>query len=425
MMSFELPERSGSKRVGPKSGSSLPQGLSGSQEAHDRRTRVLIAVTNLEYGGAQRQILELVNNLDPDRYLIHIASLSDYVPLRSQLKADVPVHIVRKRSRFDFNVVLRILDLIAEHRFQILHAYLFDAEIATRVAGLLSRYPVKVIGSERSSNYRHKKIQRLAYRLTRGLFDVSIANSHTGAKFNSEALGIPPDRYRVVHNGVDSVRFRPRDRNKARAQFRIPSDVKLVGVFASFKVQKNHLFLLDAVLSMSERHPDMRLLLVGDMLYAGAQGSSEYHSTVTRMINDTKLRDVCVTMGNVSNVEELYPACDVTVLPSLAEGLPNVILESMSCGVPVIATRVSDNDRIITDGETGRVVGLDDRDSLAAALGELLDNEDLREEMGRKARGRILEHFSSTKLAENTAAVYDELVPVSQSSSVLLGTGAH
>lgn len=91
----------------------------------------------------------------------------------------------------------------------------------------------------------------------------------------------------------------------------------------------------------------------------------------------------------------------------------------MSCGVPVIATRVSDNDRIVVEGETGDVVELDDREGLAPAIGALHCDDTLRTEMGRKACAHVLEYFSPRKLADNTARVYDELVPVSGSRSVL------
>lgn len=378
---------------------------------NDYRTRILIVVSSLEYGGAQRQIIELVNNLDSSRYLIHVASLSDYVPLTSQFHGEVPVHIVYKRSRFDVGVVFKLLALISKYRFQILHSYLFDAAIAVRLAGLLSKHPVKVIDSERNSDYQFKKIQLIAYKLTRHLSDVIIANSRSGANFNSVALNVAPEKYRVIYNGVDTDRFRPQNREAMRQRLQIPAHSKVVGVFASFKAQKNHPFLLDAILSVCDNHPELKLLLVGDMLYAGTQGSKEYRAAVLKRINDTKLKSISMLLGNRDDIENLYPACDVTVLPSRFEGTPNAILESMSCGIPVIATRVSDNDRIITNGETGLLVDPGDHKGLTAALCTILEDNYRRAKMGEKSRARVVKHFSSKKLGESTARVYDELVP--------------
>lgn len=374
------------------------------------KTRILIVVSNLEYGGAQRQIVELVNNLDMSRYDVQIASLSDYVPLASQIKPAVRVHIVHKRSRFDFSVVFKLLPIVRQQRTDIVHTYLFDAEIAGRLVALFTTRRLKVIGAERNTNYEFKQIQLIAYKLTNWLCDVVIANSQSGADFNSKHLGIPPEQYRVIYNGVDSDRFCPMDRRSARSALGLGDEHKVIGVFASFKAQKNHLFLLDAVLSIRDDYPEVRLLLVGEMLYGGMHGSDDYNDRVVGRIQDTALSEICILPGNRDDVEALYPACDFTVLPSLFEGTPNVILESMSCGVPVIATRVSDNDRIVVDNETGLLVELGNTAALAAALRRMLDNPSETAEFGKRSRERIIEHFSTRRLAENTAAVYDELV---------------
>ncbi len=375
----------------------------------DQRTAVLIIVSNLEYGGAQRQIVELVNNIDTDRYRVDIASLSDYVPLASQLNPETVVHIVQKKSRFDFTVVFKLLDIIRNDRYQILHSYLFDAEIAARLAGRLSKLKPRVIGAERNTDYEFKKVQLLAYKLTNGMFDVIIANSQTGARFNARALGINEDKYRVIYNGVDTERFKPRPMLQQREKFGIDPDVVLIGMFASFKQQKNHPFLFEAITPMLETDPRIRLLLVGDMLHGGMHGSDEYHTHIQSMINSTRLKDHCVLLGNRDDVEQLYPACNFTVLPSLFEGTPNVILESMACGIPVIATRVSDNDSIVSDGESGLLVDPGDIDKLQQSLTQMIRDPRLTSSMGLAARQRILDLFSSGKLAQNTQAVYDEL----------------
>ncbi|MCB1691871.1 MAG: glycosyltransferase [Pseudomonadales bacterium] len=374
------------------------------------RTRILIVVSNLEYGGAQRQIVELVNNIDLTAYDVHIASLSDYVPLSTQVRREVPVHITLKKSRFDFSVVFKLLDLVKQYDFQILHGYLFDAEIATRLAGFLSFRSLSVIGAERNTNYTLKRVQYVTYKLTNSMFDVIIANSQSGADFNSKLLGLPEDRYRVIYNGIDTSRFKPLPMDDARRALDLPADCVLLGVFASFKQQKNHPLLFDALLRLGDRVPNLKILLVGDMLYGGMHGSDEYHAQVMQTINTTRLKDMCILLGNRDDVESVYPACDFTVLPSLFEGTPNVVLESMACGVPTIATRVSDNDRIVVNGETGYIVGLDAKE-LSVAIEKMAQDKSLRTSMGEKSRQRIIDHFSSERLAENTARIYDELIP--------------
>jgi glycosyltransferase involved in cell wall biosynthesis len=156
--------------------------------------------------------------------------------------------------------------------------------------------------------------------------------------------------------------------------------------------------------------PETRFLLVGDMLYGGMHGSDEYTRNTHELVDRLGLRDRCLFLGNRDDVADLYRACDVTVLPSLFEGTPNVVLESMACGVPVIATNVSDNASIVKDGHTGYLVPIGNEAVLADRLGEVLTQRDLRRAMGRAAREWVEVEFSSEALARRTGAVYTELL---------------
>jgi glycosyltransferase involved in cell wall biosynthesis len=107
-------------------------------------------------------------------------------------------------------------------------------------------------------------------------------------------------------------------------------------------------------------------------------------------------------------MEDLYCLCDVTVLTSIREGTPNVVLESMASGVPVVATDVADNARIIADA--GAVVPLDDDAAMSAWVVRLLENEAVRRQMGTAARQRAVNEYSLDRLARSTEQVYLEAV---------------
>ncbi len=376
--------------------------------AAPRRIRVLLVVSNLEYGGAQRQIVELANNVAPDRVEVHVCSLSPYVPLASELQIrPARMHIIHKRAKFDLTVVPRLARLLREHRFDVAHGYLFDAEIAVRLAGRMAGTPL-VVGSERNTDYSLKRIQRVVYRLTRGQVDAVIANSTAGAAFNRQLLGHPAGIYRVVHNGVDVRRFRPRDAVEARHSFGIPLNAPVVGMFASFKEQKNHPLLFAAAARLVARVPEARLVFVGDELHSGMHGSREYRAKMDQLVDDLGLRQHCIFLGNRDSVEQIYPACDVTVLPSLFEGTPNVVLESLACGVPVVATDVSDNALIVPDGEVGFIVALGDESALADRLERLLTDVTLKARMSVAARDWVEREYSTARLATNTETAYRE-----------------
>lgn len=374
------------------------------------RTTVVIVISNLEYGGAQRQVVELANHIDAQAFDLHVCSLSDYVPLAPLLDdSKARLHVVQKQWKFDLTVVPRVARLLKRLRADIAHGYLFDAEIAARLGGRLAG--TRAIGnSERNTDYPYKKRQLGVYRMTRKCVDFYVANSNAGARFNQRVLGNRPELYYTIHNGVDTGRFKPVDRSRARQALGLDGDQFVVGMFGSFKQQKNHELLLHAMRRVLDQQPNARLLLVGDELAGGMHGSDAYKSRLLDLVRGLGLQQCCVFAGNRRDVEELYGACDVTALPSLFEGTPNVALESMACGVPVVATRVSDNGYVIRDAETGFLAELGDVAGFARHLLKFAGDRTLGTSMGANARRWVEREFSSARLAEKTAAVYRDVL---------------
>jgi glycosyltransferase involved in cell wall biosynthesis len=377
---------------------------------NDSKITVVIVISNLEYGGAQRQVVELANHIDASRTDLHICSFSRYVPLAALLDRSAShLHVIEKHYKFDLTVVPRLAFLLKKLKADVVHGYLFDAEIAARLAGRMAG-TAAVGNSERNTDYTFKRLQLYAHRLTRRWVDFYIANSNSGARFSQRALQNAPELYYTVHNGVDTRRFAPRDGTAIRASLGLDPAEFVVGMFGSFKAQKNHPLLFEAARRVLDQHPRSRFLLVGDQLAGGLHGSDAYKLRMLELVRTLDLERHCVFAGNRTDVEELYAACDVTVLPSLFEGTPNVALESMASGVPVVATDVSDNAYVIRDGETGYLVGPGDPERLADRLLALALDPELRAAMGAKGRRRVEQEFSCSRLAEKTEAVYRDVL---------------
>src|SRR5262249_46444309 len=163
--------------------------------------------------------------------------------------------------------------------------YLFDALIAARLAGRLAHTPV-VMGSERNTDYEIKLRQRVVFRLTRSCVDVIIANSRAGAEFNRRGLGNKESAYRVWPNRVYPMRLRPGDGSEMRSKLGMNDDERVIGMFASFKQQKNHPMLIAAAREVIEKFPTMRLLLVGDQLHGALQGTDANRRWVEQLAAD-------------------------------------------------------------------------------------------------------------------------------------------
>ena len=219
--------------------------------------------------------------------------------------------------------------------------------------------------------------------------------------------GVAKDKYRVVYNGVDTQRFQPRDKMRAREKLNLPLEGKIIGMFASFKEQKNHPFIIDVLAALKASGLHFKLLLVGDMLHAGMHGSDHYAALLKLKIQQAGLEEQIIFLGNQAYVEQIYPACDFTVLPSLFEGMPNVLLESMACAVPVIASRVSDNQYIIDDDVSGVTLELNNMREWEKTIKHFLEDDAWRETLALGARETMLTSFSSKRLAQNMQKIYN------------------
>lgn len=375
--------------------------------------KVAVVISNLTLGGAERQVVELSNHIDRRRFDLHVFLLSSHAPLAEQLEhADQRLHIIEKKNKFDITVVFRLARVLRRMNFDVVHGFLFDAEVASRLAGRLAGRKV-LIGSERNTRNNFGRLKKAIYRSTSRLLDGCVANSNAGAAFNRTLTVLPETAYFVVHNGVDTHRFQPTDASKLRAELGFGDDV-VVGMFGSFKHQKNHPMLLRAAARLLEKHQNLHFLFVGTTIHEGYAATDDYAGEVMQLVKDLDLGPHCSFVGAKTDIERYYNVCDVTALPSLFEGTPNVALESMACGVPMVATDVSDNSLVIPDAQAGFIVPLDDIEAFTHRLASLIDDAELRRALGEGARQWVTERFSLGRMADKMGEVYETLLSQQQ-----------
>jgi glycosyltransferase involved in cell wall biosynthesis len=217
---------------------------------------------------------------------------------------------------------------------------------------------------------------------------------------------VPEERICVIRNGVDVERFRPLDRAALRQAHAIEGETPLVGMVAAFKRQKGHADFFRMASAVLTRFPDARFLCVGEPLRDNQQGAEDYHREMQALVDSLGVRDRTIFWGAREDMPEVYNLCDVIVLPSRREGTPNVLLEAMACGVPVVANDVADNRYVVPEGETGFVVPLDDVEALTDRVCRLLESPGLRERMGKAGTAWVRREFSLGALTERTGAAY-------------------
>lgn len=375
-------------------------------QRESKKLVVCLVVSNLQYGGAERQVVQIANNLNRDRFEIHVISLSDLNPLADNLASDVAFHQIGVDSGNFLTKLLPVIFRIRKIAPDVLHAFLYDAEIASRIAGWLNRVPL-VLGSERNSDYQVSRSKSQLKRMTSSMMDYCIANTRAGASYNQKIQKLANDRYLVIRNGVDLNRFRPVSREE-RLERLVQADLDptktYVGMFASFKAQKNHPMLIEAAELVEKRISDVHYLLVGDSLESGYGDTDGYKASLMQMLEHSSLNSRIHLLGRQTDVERLYGCCELTVLPSLHEGLPNVLLESMCVGVPFVATDVADNGLLVEKLDVGRLVEVGNVKEFADAICDTLSQSDTN--ISADKLSSVRDYLSNERMIDDISKVY-------------------
>ena len=187
------------------------------------------------------------------------------------------------------------------------------------------------------------------------------------------------------------------------------NDSIVVGTVGRIAEVKNQKLLVDGVKCLVQTRPELRenlrLVLVGD---------GPLYDSLQAYISEVGISDLVWMAGDRDDIPELMQLMDIFVLPSLAEGISNTVLEAMATGLPVIATNVGGNPELINDGENGRLITVGDGQSLASAIGDLIDDSDVRNQMGQNGLHRVRSTFNWPKTVNEYLSVYDELLGFSQ-----------
>jgi glycosyltransferase involved in cell wall biosynthesis len=223
--------------------------------------------------------------------------------------------------------------------------------------------------------------------------------SHESAASYLDAR-LPADLLEVIHNGISAISSR-RDRRDIRAACRIPQSGKIILTVARMTEQKGYHHLLAAVPAVVGSEPRAHFL------WAGA-GPLERD---LRQLCDHNGLGGCVSfLGHRTDVADLMAAADLFVLPSLFEGLPLVVLEAMTAGLPVIGTRVCGTTEAVMDGVTGRLVPPGDAPALASAILDTFSHPNRTARLAAAARRHVEQEFSAERMAQQTLLLYRELV---------------
>jgi glycosyltransferase involved in cell wall biosynthesis len=305
--------------------------------------RILFVISGLGLGGAERQVVLLSKEFVRRGHEVSIYALNREVPRADELAGSgVELVVDQKRRRLDLGVLLRLRQHIRRWRPDVVHGFLYDGNVYARLAGA----GVPVINSERNDSYRVSAVQAVGYRLTSGLLDGVVANSHAGAAFAQRLHRIAMERVSVVWNGIDIAEVDDRLARSSEPGRQIwpGADVKRICVVGAIKPQKDYPLALRVARRLVDDDASWRLICVGDEL---SSSSSGHKAQVQSECDALGMQQYVKFVGHRRDVPELIASCDVLLATSVHEGFPNVVLEAMACGTPVATTNYSDVKRIL------------------------------------------------------------------------------
>lgn len=391
---------------------SAAEGFQGSHAAAGtpslaRRRKVFFLLDSLNVGGTETQAVELATRLDSDRYDVTLGCLRARGPLLEKLAGTtVSVREFYPKGGFDsvhgMYQMFRLAIFLRRGGFQIVHTHDLYANLLGIPAAVIARVPV-IISSQRDLAHLdlYKTRRRVWLRRLQNLSTAVLTNANAVRDAVLAENHFAPQKVRVIHNGVDMERFSHESRDRAWLAPGGPNERWIVLVGNMHSDVKGHPWLIGAAGAVTREFPETRFVLVGD----GAE-----RKNFERQVAELGLERNFSFLGRRDDVPRVLGCCDIAVLPSKAEGLPNAVLEYLAAGLPTVASRVGGNAEIVQDNKNGLLVPPEDSSALAEMLLRLLRDSGLAASLGKSGREYVASEFSFQRMIQNTDQLYTELL---------------
>jgi glycosyltransferase involved in cell wall biosynthesis len=376
-----------------------------------RRTpRVLHLINWLTTGGIERWLLQMIQTVDRDRYAMDVcckgASVGALAPIAEAAGAriwHIPFDATHVRYAY------RLQSLIQQQGYDIVHNHLaVYAGMPTMVARRLHKPTVVSFhNTSHASDVLSNPLLRLArdgyghlsIKLATQLADVVTGCSQDVVDSHMRQYGIDPAKTRVLYYGVDmSPRMEQEQRAAVRREIDVPEDAPMIVHIGRFAEQKNHFGLLEIAKKLRASHPAAVFVLVGD---------GKLRSAVEEKVAQEGLQSMVRFLGIRNDVDRILGASDMLLLPSFWEGFGMVAIEANAASIPVVASDVDGLREAVIHGKTGFLLPVESTDAFVDTIRVLVENADLRRELGQNGRQHVEKTFSRFVSADNLCQLYD------------------
>jgi len=372
-----------------------------------RRRKVFYLVDSLNVGGTETQAVELALRLPVSEYEVTMGCLRAEGPLLEKLRGSaVNVREFHPSGGLDSAAglyeLIKLAGYLRRERFRVVHTHDLWSNLLGVPAARLARVPA-IVSSRRDLAhfdwYQGKRRHWL--RRIQNLSGVVLANATPIRDALISEDRFAPEKLRVIHNGVDTEKFQRAQRDRARLFPDVGNEMLVVLVGNMHSDVKGHPWLIAAAPTVVREFPEVRFVFAGD---------GELRPTFAAQVAQLGLESTFKFLGRRSDIPEILASCDLAVLPSRAEGLPNAVLEYMAAGLPTIASRVGGMAELIQDGVTGLLVPAEDANALAGALLQFLRDPEQARQIANDGQRFAVENFSFERLIREIDELYGELL---------------
>ena len=374
--------------------------------------RVTHIITDLEIGGAEIMLTNLLSAMDRELFDPDVIALGERGPLALRIEAmGIPVRTLgMKRGSARLSDLLRLARWLRETRPRFIQTWMYHANLA---GGLAAKFAVGVPVvwgihashlERKTTRWRTTKMIDLSARLSAWLPARIVYCSEVSHRLHA-SLGYAEDRMSIIPNGFDIDVFAPDSeaRLRLRAELGLPEETPLVGMVARFDPQKDHENFLQAAGILRAEIPEARFVMCG-------HGVTPNSAVLLAWCEKYAVMDYCHLLGPRKDTAQLLAGLDVaSTSSSYGEAFPMVVGEAMACGVPCVVTDIGDSSLLV--GETGSTVPPRDPYALATAWADILNQgAEGRGRLGGAARMRIKEHYSLARIARLYEGLYEDIL---------------
>lgn len=376
------------------------------------KVRLYIIINTLDIGGAERHLLQVLPHLNSSQLDVVIITLFRKGALLGDFNsAGIPVIMPSSSNPFFalLHTFFRLTKIMFFNGRDIFHFWLPQAYLLGATTGILFRAKYMAMSRRSLNNYQHHypwfvpKYEAFLHKFMTTIF----ANS-SAISTDLQIEGVPTDKIIIIPNIVDPSISSSCSRITSRERLSLPNDSFILLCIANLIPYKGHLDLLQALTVFSSYQPRSPWFLLCAGRDHGIQSQLEYFADQNSILPHIKF------LSTRNDIPDLLVSADVSVLASHQEGSSNAILESMSFGLPVIATSVGGNTELIKDSETGLLVPPNDPNALAQSLLTLYNDISLRSRIGRNARDYALQNHSLSRSVASYQQAYSNIVKSSK-----------